>query len=214
MIQLSFEETRVIGALIEKEKTTPEQYPLSLNALTNACNQKSNREPVVTFEESQVQSTLDSLRSKRLVMEESGYGSRVPKFKHRFANTEFGELQFTEQELAVITVMFLRGPQTPGELRSRTNRLCSFQDVHEVEKVLDQLAIRDDGPFVLKLPREPGKRESRYAHLFSGEVDLAQIPAPTESVSGSSSTGSGRLDELEQRVAQLERRLTELESRL
>ena len=225
MIQLTFEETRVIGAMVEKEKTTPDQYPLSVNALMNACNQKSNREPVVSLDESQVQTVLDALREKRLVMEEGGYGSRVPKYKHRFANTEFGELKLSDQELAVITVMFLRGPQTPGELRSRTNRLCVFKDVHEVEQLLEQLIERDDGPFVLKLPREPGKRESRYAHLFSGELDVESMPASVVQASGAvSSTVSGALSgitgqgdslqALEERVTELEQRLAELEARL
>lgn len=209
-IQLTFEETRVIGAMVEKEKTTPDQYPLSVNALMNACNQKSNREPVVSFDEMQVQAVLDGLRDKRLVMEESGHGSRVVKYKHRFANTEFGELQLNEQELAIITVMFLRGPQTPGELRSRTNRLCSFKDVNEVEHTLQQLISRDDGPFVVKLPREAGKRESRYAHLFCGEVDMSAM-SPSSS-DADVSVQTDRLQALEERVAELERRLAELEA--
>ncbi|MDH5216969.1 MAG: DUF480 domain-containing protein [Gammaproteobacteria bacterium] len=210
--QLSFEETRVIGVMVEKEKTTPDQYPLSLNALMNGCNQKSNREPVVNFDESRVQAVLDGLREKRLVMEEGGYGSRVPKYKHRFANTEFGELKLNEQELAVIAVMFLRGPQTPGELRTRTNRLCTFKDVQEVEVLLEQLINRDDGPFVVKLPREPGKRESRYAHLFSGEPDLASMPVAV--ASGTGGAQKDRVLALEERIEALEQRLAQLEARL
>ena len=205
METLSFEEARVIGVLIEKEKTTPDVYPMSLNGLTTACNQKSNREPVVNFSETQVQQILDGLIARRLVLEESGRGSRVIKYKHRFANTEFGELKLNEQELAIIAVMFLRGPQTPGELRSRTNRLCSFSDVHETEQVLKQLMSRDDGPFVAMLPREPGKRENRYAHLFSGELDMSKFVAGNNN---SESSGQvDRLQALEERVAILERRL-------
>lgn len=211
--QLSFEETRVVGVMVEKEKTTPEQYPLSLNALMNGCNQKSNREPVVNFDESQVQAVLDGLREKRLVMEEGGYGSRVPKYKHRFANTEFGELKLNEQELAVVIVMFLRGPQTPGELRTRTNRLCTFKDVHEVEELLEHMINRDDGPFVVKLPREPGKRENRYAHLFSGEPDLTSIPV-VPAAAATSGVQKDRLQALEERVEELEQRLAQLEAML
>ncbi|OQX39381.1 MAG: DUF480 domain-containing protein [Oceanospirillales bacterium LUC14_002_19_P2] len=168
-LSLSFPETRVLGALIEKAITTPDQYPLTLNSLTNACNQKSNREPVVSYEESEVQQAADSLIAKRLVTEQSGFGSRVQKYQHRFCNTEFSNLRFSEQERGILCVFFLRGAQTPGELRSRTNRLCSFTDVKEAETVLDNLAARADGPFVRKMPREAGKRESRYIHLFCDE---------------------------------------------
>jgi uncharacterized protein YceH (UPF0502 family) len=171
---LTLHETRVIGCLIEKEITTPEQYPLSLNALTNACNQKSNRDPVLDLDEVAVQQVVDGLIKKFHVSEQSGYGSRVPKFQHRFCNTHYGTLKFSPQELGIVCELFLRGPQTPGELRSHASRLCRFGDVTEVEAVLIQLAQREDGPYVVRLPREPGKRESRYAHLFSGEVSGAE----------------------------------------
>ncbi|MFC1772253.1 YceH family protein, partial [Pseudomonadota bacterium] len=146
-------EARVIGCLLEKERTTPEHYPLSLNALTNACNQKSSRDPVLALDEATVRDTIDLLEKKRYIIEKSGFGSRVTKYQHRFCNTEFGELKLTGQELGIVCVLLLRGPQTPGELRSRTERLCKFQDIHEVESTLDQLMQRDDGPFVAKLPR-------------------------------------------------------------
>ncbi len=133
--ELTLHETRVIGCLIEKEITTPEQYPLSLNALTNACNQKSNRDPVLDLDEATVQQLVDQLTKKRLVSEQSGYGNRVPKFQHLFCNTNFGTLKFSPQELAIVCELFLRGPQTPGELRSRASRLCRFGDVTEVEAV-------------------------------------------------------------------------------
>src|SRR5271163_4392605 len=162
-------EARVIGCLIEKEITTPDQYPLSLNALANACNQKTNREPVLELREAEVQQTLDSLMKKHLVSDKSaGYGGRVTKYKHRFCNTEFGSLKFSKQELGVVCVLLLRGPQTPGELRARTNRLCEFADSDQVEATLRDLMVRDDGPFIARLPRAAGARESRYAHLFSG----------------------------------------------
>ena len=136
-IEFTPTEARVIGCLIEKEITTPDQYPLSLNALTNACNQKTNREPVLELSEAEVQQAVDSLMKKYMVSDKSaGYGGRVTKYKHRFCNTEFGSLKFSKQELGIICVMLLRGPQTPGELRSRTNRLCEFADAEEVETAL------------------------------------------------------------------------------
>jgi len=170
-IHLSPLEARVIGSLIEKERTTPDQYPLSLNALVNACNQKSSRDPVMSLQEQAVQEVVDGLIKKRLVSEQSGFGSRVTKYHHRFCNTEFGDLQFSEQELGVVCVLLLRGPQTPGELRIRSERLCKFTNVEETEAVLKRLMAREDGPFVTRLPREAGKRESRYAHLFCGPVE-------------------------------------------
>ncbi len=166
-MSLSLNETRVIGCLLEKESTTPDQYPLSLNALTNACNQKSNREPVLSLAESEVKETLDALLKERLVSEDTG--ARVSKYRHRFCNTEFGSLQLTDQERGIVCVLFLRGAQTPGELRGRTGRLAEFVDVREVEGVLQQMVERG---LVVQLPREAGKRESRYAHLFSGEVSI------------------------------------------
>jgi uncharacterized protein YceH (UPF0502 family) len=163
-IQLTLNQQRVIGCLIEKSLTTPDQYPLSLNALTNACNQKSNRDPVLSLSENEAQDSLNSLAEKQLIMNQSGHSSRVQKYKHRFCNTEFGELQLSPQELGIICVLFLRGPQTPGELRTRTNRLCEFQNVIETETVLAEMSREGN---VVKLEREPGKRESRYAHCFT-----------------------------------------------
>ncbi|OED41278.1 hypothetical protein ACH42_14505 [Endozoicomonas sp. (ex Bugula neritina AB1)] len=173
-ICLTLNETRVIGCLLEKESTTPDQYPLSLNALTNACNQKSNREPVLSLTDAEVRSTLDTLLSERFISEESG--SRVSKFKHRFCNTEFGSLKLTEQERAIVCVLFLRGPQTPGELRTRTGRLTEFSDVKAVDTALQTMSEKG---MVVQLPREAGKRESRYAHLFSGKVDVTDIASQT-----------------------------------
>jgi uncharacterized protein YceH (UPF0502 family) len=168
--ELTFIEARVIGCLIEKQITTPDQYPLSLNALVNACNQKSNRDPVLELDERTVQQTVDDLGRKHFVVEKSGFGSRVPKYQHRFCNTEYGTLKLDPQELAIVCELLLRGPQTPGELRGRASRMAPFTDVSEVEAALTRLSEREDGPFVTRLAREPGRRESRYAHLFSGEV--------------------------------------------
>ena len=207
-IELTPHEARVIGCLIEKEITTPEQYPLSLNALTNACNQKSNRDPVLDLDETTVQQTLDQLNRKYLVSEESGYGSRVVKYRHRFCNTEYGNLKFSPQELGVVCELLLRGPQTPGELRSRAGRLCPLKDVTEVEVALAQLGKREDGPFVVRLPREPGKRESRYAHLFGGEVD-GGVAVEREDLPPSEPSQRAQL---EQRVAQLESEVAELKT--
>jgi hypothetical protein len=216
-LELSLHETRVIGCLIEKEITTPEQYPLSLNALTNACNQKSNRDPVLDLDEATVQQVLDGLTKKRLVSEQSGYGNRVPKFQHLFCNTTFGTLKFSPQELGVVCELFLRGAQTPGELRSRASRLCRFADVTEVEAVLDGLAAREDGPYVMRLAREPGKRESRYAHLFSGEPAGAgerENRADAAEHAEHASTEGERMLRLERRVAALENEVADLKQRL
>lgn len=213
-IDLTPHEARVIGCLLEKEITTPDQYPLSLNALTNACNQKSNRDPVLNLDETEVQALIDQLRKKHLIMERSGFGSRVPKYQHRFCNTEFGHLKFSEQQLGVVCALLLRGPQTPGELRAHTQRLCSFHDVHEVESTLQQLAQREDGPFVVKLPREPGRRESRYAHLFSGEVEVPDSAAPAMPVSRVTPPQSERLNDLEQLVHELREELEDIKRKL
>jgi len=172
-VELTAPEARVIGSLIEKAITTPDQYPLSLNALVNACNQKSNRDPVMDLSESEVQQTLDGLSKKHLVMEKSGFGSRVPKYQHRFCNTEFGTLKLDPRELAIVCELLVRGPQTPGELRTRASRMAPFGETSDVEAALTRLRDRPDGPFVVQLAREPNRRDSRWAHLFSGPVQGA-----------------------------------------
>ena len=213
-IHLTPNEARVIGCLLEKQRTTPEQYPLSLNALTNACNQKSSRDPVLSLDESTVQDTIDALMKKHYVTDKSGFGSRVARYKHRFCNTEFGSLKFSEQELGIVCLLLLRGPQTPGELRTRTDRLCKFHDVHEVESTLDQLMQRDDGPFVMKLPREPGKRESRFAHLFGDETDIQEFAAPAAVAPAGPGPESGRMEQLERVVERLQEEIASLKTRL
>jgi len=217
LIELTPHEARIIGCLLEKEITTPEQYPLSLNALTNACNQKSNRDPVLDLDEATVQQTVDQLIKKYFVSDQTGYGSRVAKFRHRFCNTEYGTLHFSPQELGIVCELLLRGPQTPGELRSRASRLCPLNDVSEVEAALNQLARREDGPFVARLPREPGKRESRYTHLFGGELVGAIAGEDPASTSGNACGMAGKADlamPLEQRVAMLEAEMAALTQRL
>jgi hypothetical protein len=167
MILLSPEQCRVIGVMLEKETTTPDQYPLSLNAITTGCNQKSNREPVMALAETEVQNIVDELEQSNQLMVDHKASGRVNKYFHRFCNTEFGSLQFSPQQRAIICVLLLRGPQTPGELRTRTNRLADFTDVSEVESALEALQDLNGQTLVKKLAREPGKRESRYVQLFS-----------------------------------------------
>src|SRR5690242_17398016 len=200
-IELDALEARVIGCLIEKQVTTPDQYPLSLNSLLAACNQKSNRDPVMSLDEPTVQRTLDALSRKHLVLERSGFGSRVPKYQHLFCNTEFGTLKFSAQELAIVCELLLRGPQTPGELRSRASRMASFGDVSEVEAALQGLLERESAPLVVRLAREPGRRESRYMHLFGGEPPPQSVAAETSSDEGA--PGTVEDEGLPSRVARL-----------
>ncbi len=214
-IEFSANEARVIGCLIEKEITTPDQYPLSLNALTNACNQKTNREPVLELGEATVQQAVDSLMKKYMVSDKSaGYGGRVTKYKHRFCNTEFGSLKFSKQELGIICVLLLRGPQTPGELRARTNRLCDFADAEQVEATLKNLMAREDGPFIARLPRAAGARESRYAHLFSGIIESVEETAAEESVAVGAPGGPAGTASLSQRVGDLEESLRQMRAQI
>jgi uncharacterized protein YceH (UPF0502 family) len=208
--ELNAKEARVIGCLLEKQVTTPDQYPLSLNAITLACNQKTNREPVMDLSESEVQQLLDLLLRKHFLRTLSGFGNRLVKFEQRFCNSEFGQLKLSPAELAVIATLLLRGAQTPGELRTRTNRMHEFSDVSEVEQVLQQLATREDGPFVVRLAREPGKRESRFMHLFSGQIDEAP---PEAFESEEDSELSARVSALENEVAELKRQLQHLLAR-
>ena len=177
-LQLSMEQQRVIGCLLEKQSTTPEHYPLSLNALTNACNQKSNRAPVVNYTEEQVQTTVDELISMRLVTVNEGLSGRVNKYDHRFCNTEFSDLQFDLQQRAIICLLLLRGAQTPGELKTRSSRLADFARIDDVEKSLEQLIQSNH---VKKMPRESGKRDCRYIHLFADQssVNEASLEAQT-----------------------------------
>ena len=212
-VELTAHEARVIGCLIEKQVATPDQYPLSLNALVNACNQKSNRHPVLELDEREVQALVDGLMKRQLVLEKSGFGSRVPKYQHLFCNTQFGSLKFSPQGTAILCELLLRGPQTPGELRTHAARLAALKDVGEVELELEELMTRPDGPFVAKLPREPGRRESRYMHLFSGDAPpAAAAVADDEDRRAGPQTDSlaARVAALEAQVAELHRRLDEL----
>ena len=216
-IEITPLQARVLGSLIEKEITTPDQYPLSLSALTHACNQKSSRDPVMQLSETEVQEVVDALIKQHLLSDRSGFGSRVTKYQHRFCNVGFGSLEFSAQELGILCVLLLRGPQTPGELRSRTNRLCSFTDVHETETVLQHMMEREDGPFVARLAREPGKRESRYVQLFTGEADSTVIHQPTVEDDTNSSPDQDslqRIEQLETLVLEMQEQLTALQLRI
>ena len=200
-------EVRVLGSLVEKQVTTPEYYPLTLNALVQACNQKSNRSPVVAYEEQTVERAAEALRAKNLVYLFYGSTSRVPKYKHMMAEV-FG---LSPAELAVMCVLMLRGHQTTGELRGRTDRLYDFSGLQEVEETLDALGAKDPEPLVVRLPRQPGQKEVRYAHLLSGEVSAGQF-AVTEHAEAAPPVAarSDRLAALEQEVATLRERLDAL----
>ena len=206
--ELTATEARVIGCLLEKQVTTPEQYPLSVNGVVTACNQKTNREPVMNLSESDVQEQLDNLVKRHFLRTVSGFGNRVTKYEQRFCNSEFGNLKLSAAEVAVITTLLLRGAQTPGELRSRASRMYEFSDMAEVESTLENLANREDGPYVIRLAREPGKRESRYMHLFCGEVDEAVAAA--DQLPAASGDLQARVEALETEVAELKQRLDSL----
>lgn len=206
--ELTATEARVIGCLLEKQVTTPEQYPLSVNGVVTACNQKTNREPVMNLSESDVQEQLDNLVKRHFLRTVSGFGNRVTKYEQRFCNSEFGNLKLSAAEVAIITTLLLRGAHTPGELRSRASRMYEFSDMAEVESTLENLATREDGPYVIRLAREPGKRESRYMHLFCGEVDEAIAAADELPVA--SGDLQARVEALETEVAELKQRLDSL----
>jgi len=208
-------ETRVLGSLIEKDITTPDYYPLSLNALVNACNQKNNRDPVMTIDETAVRDALASLQEKRMAGPASGADSRVTKFEHRLQEV----FNFDRREIAVVCVLLLRGPQTPGELRSRTGRMYHFEALDDVVSTLDRLAQREP-PLARVLPRQPGTKESRYTHLFSGEppisdagenVHVARAPSPAPA---GAIPVADRLMALEEEVAHLRRELAEVHAQL
>ncbi len=209
---LSPAEARVLGALIEKETTTPEYYPLSLNALINACNQKNNREPVMQLNEDEVRTALNHLRDQNLVA--AAHDSRVTKYEHHLQEV----LNLTRGETAVLCVLLLRGPQTPGELRGRAERMHRFEQLDDVLSTLEKLAHFEPS-LVVALPRQPGSREIRYAHLLSGEPDVASLAAAADSPdraphSFDSSSDSERLLQLETEVASLRQDVAELKARI
>ncbi len=203
-IILSDVEARVLGCLVEKDITTPEYYPLSLNALVHACNQKSNREPPMNLEEDTVRQALRSLGEQMLARSASG-DSRVAKYEHRLADT----FNFTRPETAILCELLLRGPQTPGELRSRAERMHPFEDLSVVQSTLKHLMEREP-PLVKLLPRQPGNKEARYAHLLSGDVEVRESPQVKEAVISSSAAENARITGLESEVAGLQKEVAEL----
>ena len=218
-IFLNSVEARVLGALIEKDITTPDYYPLSLNALVNACNQKNNRDPFMTLDEAGVREALDGLHNKNLAGPASGADSRVTKYEHRLQEM----FNFTRGETAILCILLLRGPQTPGELRARTERMHRFEDLTEVQSSLQRLMQRDP-PLASVLPRQPGTKESRYMHLLSGDmkdpgradVSVAQAPSPAYPVTNAAlpSTERDRITHLEDEVATLRKEVTDLKQQL
>ena len=208
-IRLNEIEARVLGVLVEKDTTTPDYYPLSLNALVNACNQRNNREPVMNLEEGAVRNALNGLHGHGLAGPASGADSRVTKYEHRLQET----YNFSRGETAVLCILLLRGPQTPGELRGRTERIHRFEDLDAVQSSLQKLMQREP-PLVAVLPRQPGTKEFRYAHLLSGEVEAGELALPRVISPSSSSADQGRVSRLEQTVAALQEEVSELKLQL
>ncbi|MCP4138241.1 MAG: DUF480 domain-containing protein [bacterium] len=196
-------EARVLGSLIEKEKTTPEYYPLTLNALANACNQKSNRSPVMNCEEQEIEQALATLREKKLLWQVMTSGSRTQRYKHDMETV----FKFSPPEMAAICLLLVRGPQTLGEIKNRSDRLHQFASLEEVETVLEGLMQNPEGPYVVKLPRITGHKERRYGHLLCGEIDAAEL----EAGSGEAAPENERVQSLEQRMDALEAELAALQ---
>jgi hypothetical protein len=201
-------EVRVIGSLVEKQMATPEYYPLTMNALVNACNQLTGREPVVSYDERTVARALESLREKQLVWQVAAAGARVPKYEHRLSE----KFNLAEQETAVLSALMLRGPQTVGEIKGRTGRMYEFAELAEVEMTLESL-ITAEPPLVVKLPRQPGTKESRYAHLLAGEVHVEEQAAEprAEAAVLEVRAENERLAQLESEVENLRQQLAELQ---
>ena len=216
-MELSQNEIRVVGCLMEKAVTTPDQCPLTLNALVAACNQKSSRDPVLSLDPATVQRTARALEDQGFVTSEENFRTGVVKYSQRFCNTGFSDYQFSEAEYAVVCVLLLRGPQTPGELRTRGARLYAFEDNEAVDETLSALmdAAREGGPVVARLPRKPGRRDHEYAHLFSGHVESVPLERPAPAApTGATVQRQSALAALEARVTALEHELAELKGQL
>jgi uncharacterized protein YceH (UPF0502 family) len=211
---LTANEARVIGCLMEKSVITPELYPLTLNALTNACNQKSSRNPVLSLASGVVQGTVHDLQTKQLVRIDENYRSGVEKYSHRFCNEHLGELQFDHAQFAIVCLLLLRGPQTPGELRAHSGRLHTFVDNAAVLDALNGLMERDDQPLVVKLPRTPARKDAEYMHLFSGPIDVAALAAQTQMRAATETSERVGTAELAERVGRLEEEVAALKEQL
>jgi len=208
-IRLTETEVRVLGSLIEKDITTPEYYPLSLNALLNACNQKSNRDPVMQLDEDAVRDALEGLQQQRMAGPARGADSRVTKYEQRLQEV----FNFTRPEIAVLCVLLLRGPQTPGELRGRAERLHRFESLEDVHSALQKLMQREP-PLAKVLPRQPGTKESRYAHLFAGDVVELEAPVQVSTAVERNPADVERIARLEEEVAELRREVGEVKDQL
>jgi uncharacterized protein YceH (UPF0502 family) len=207
-------EIRIIGCLIEKSVVTPDQYPLTLNALTNACNQKSSRSPMMSLQQGEVQRTIRELESKTLVRVDENFKSRVEKYVQRFCNTRYSDYQFDPPQLAIVCLLLLRGPQTPGELKARSGRLHSFADNAAVVDALKMLLEWQGNPLVVQLPRTPGRQDSEYMHLFAGPIDIEAHARKAQVVAAAGPSGRSSVSELEQRVSNLEAAVAELNEQL
>lgn len=211
---LTDNEARVIGCLMEKSVVTRDQYPLTLNALTSACNQKSSRQPVMSLPQGIVQRTVRDLEAKHLVRIEENFKSRVEKYTQRFCNTSYSDFQFDDAQYAVVCVLLLRGPQTPGELRTHSGRLHSFEDNAAVVTTVIQLIERDGDALLVELPRTPGRKDAEYMHLFSGPIDVEAHVTQAAAVKTTGSTDRTTVSELAERVTKLEQQLADLKRQL
>ena len=198
-VQLTAEECRVLGCLVEKAIATPDYYPLTLNSLISACNQKSSRDPVVSYDESDVMGAIDGLKEKRLATRITSSDSRVPRFRHIMPDA----LRLNQPQLVTLAVLMLRGPQTVGEIRGRTGRMYEFESLQEVEETLQNLAMRDPHRLVVHLPRRPGEKEARWAHLLCGEPEVEMTEAAAPAARPSASALEGRVAALEEELAAL-----------
>jgi uncharacterized protein YceH (UPF0502 family) len=214
LLELTDIEARVIGCLIEKSVVTPDQYPLTLNALTNACNQKSSRDPVMNLTQGEVQHAIRDLSAKHLVRIDENFKSRTEKYVQRFCNTRYSDLQFDDAQRAIVCLLLLRGLQTPGELRSRSGRLHTFADNAEVVVALESLVDREAGPLLVKLPRTPGRKDSEYMHLFCGPIDVEAHAAQATETRATASPARSNVAELEERVSALEAEVARLKEAL
>ena len=213
-LNLSANESRVIGCLMEKSVTTPDQYPLTLNALTNACNQKSARNPVMSLAQGLVQHTVRDLDSKHFLRVEENFKSGVEKYTQRLCNTSFSDLQFDSSKFAIVCLLLLRGPQTPGELRAHSGRLHDFADNTAVVEALTCLIEQESDPLVVKLPRTPGRKDAEYMHLFSGPVDVQAYASKAQATMATGPSARVSVAELAQRICVLEAEVAELKKHL
>ena len=208
---LTANESRIIACLMEKSIFTPDQYPLTLNALTNACNQKSGRDPVMSLDKGLVKRTARDLCDKHLLVIEENFNNGVDKYKQRFCNSTFGATQFTPPQFAVVCLLLMRGPQTPGELRAHSGRLYTFTDNDEVVDAIDSLNALNSEPVIVQLPRTPGRKDCEYMHLFSGPIDME---AHTNKIMSTNTTERISKTDWEQRVVKLEQQVEELSAQL